>query len=338
MEKRVVITGVGIHTPFVLPSDEGVVLSYATEELDRAVQSIGMSDRLKRKLSPFTIHGLYACAQAMREGGLKEGMKMMSEAGIFVGNCLGGWGLAAPELQNLYRNGVEGMSPYVATAWFPAALQGQISLRYGIKGVSKTLSTQYVAGLQALASGWRAIKCQNLNISICGASEEIKPDCIKEILLNSRQKKHLRNIKCINKIDVLKYSEGAVFMILEELEHAKRRGATIYAEIIAVQNKFQAALRGIASARGEFKVEILAQKDQRRLEECKQTAPSVFANMLAVSGVAELAYAAVDMKAGEDPMKRHNQKSEAGCLSDIEIKGTQKGGNMCRIKIRQFRD
>src|SRR5204862_7049454 len=132
-----------------------------------------LSGRLQRKLDPFSVHGMVAAGQALAASGLASASLDPQQVGIYVGNCLGGWGYTQPELEALHTRGVTGMGPYVATAWFPAALQGQLSLAHGYKGHSKTFSARDVAGLQAIGHAVDAIRHQRAQVVLCGASEDL---------------------------------------------------------------------------------------------------------------------------------------------------------------------
>ena len=93
------------------------------------------------------------------------------EIGVFVGNEIGGWTYAAPQLANLKNRGWRHVGTFLATAWFPAAAQGEISIRYGLKGLSKTFSTIGLSGLEAVYFGALAISVGRLRFAIAGAVE-----------------------------------------------------------------------------------------------------------------------------------------------------------------------
>ena len=97
-----------------------------------------LSPRLMKKLDRFSVLALVATDKALQDAGIDLTKEDPYQVGIFLGNALGGWLYAETELRDLYVQGREGVSPYMASAWFPAAPQGQVSIQYGIKAVSYT--------------------------------------------------------------------------------------------------------------------------------------------------------------------------------------------------------
>ena len=94
---------------------------------------------------------LVASELAIQDAKLDLSKENLKRCGIFTGNALGGWLYAETELRDMYLEGREGVSPFMASAWFPAAPQGQISINYGIKGYSKTIVSDRASSLMAIA-------------------------------------------------------------------------------------------------------------------------------------------------------------------------------------------
>lgn len=115
--------------------------------------------------------------------------------GIFVGNMLGGWEFAEEQLKNLYSLGPNRVSAFQATAWFPAAIQGELSIAYGITGFSKTLSGGSLCSLEALAIAIDAIKLSKVDIALVGAVEAYSPS-IAQAAFNKPEKGVLRDCAC----------------------------------------------------------------------------------------------------------------------------------------------
>ena len=91
--------------------------------------------------------------------------------GVFIGNVIGGWEFAEVELRDLYAAGLKEVSPYQATAWFPAAPQGQISIYYGLLGYSQTIIADSASGLVSIGSAYRAIQEGEADVILAGGSE-----------------------------------------------------------------------------------------------------------------------------------------------------------------------
>lgn len=255
MSKRIVITGAGAVGPL------GHDLSTLAANLERDAQpgphgelrrlgehaelrtiagldaSSVVSRRLQRKLDPFSVHGMVAASQALADSALDPQALDPERVGIYVGNCLGGWAYTQPELQALHARGVTGMGPYVATAWFPAALQGQLSLAYGFKGHSKTFSARDVAGLQAIGHAAVAIEQGRASVVLCGASEDLSSPYLQAVLqrfehANARQPSPFGGLA--GRV----FSDGAAFLVMEELSHAQARGARVLCEITGFADRF----------------------------------------------------------------------------------------------------
>src|SRR6185369_12718198 len=87
-----------------------------------------MPQRLSRKLDPYTQYAVAACQLALTDAEIDLGKVDKLRFGMYVGNCFGGWHVTDRELRNLHTAGAREVSPHQATAWFPAAPQGQVSI------------------------------------------------------------------------------------------------------------------------------------------------------------------------------------------------------------------
>ncbi len=251
MKKRIVISGLGAlsthgHSIEAICARKGAQLPVeARKSLTESVSILPVCDldmsavsgRLRRKLDPFAIYGLCASNMALKDSGLLEAGIDLNRIGIFVGNCLGGWTFTEPELKKLHTIGVDVMSAYVATAWFPAALQGQISLQYGFKGYSKTYSASGVAGLQAISYAVEAIQQGRADVIVCGASEDLSSP-YSQALLQAYDYGSENHHSVFGREKHVDFAEGAAFMVIESYDHAKKRGAPTYCEITGFADHF----------------------------------------------------------------------------------------------------
>src|SRR3989338_6566152 len=130
-----------------------------------------VSSRLLKKIDIFSHMGLVASEMAIQDAGLDLTKENLKRAGIFMGNAIGGWLYAETELRDLYLEGREGVSPFMASAWFPAAPQGQISIHYGIKGYSKTVVADRASSLMAIAYGAKTLNRGKNNFILAGGME-----------------------------------------------------------------------------------------------------------------------------------------------------------------------
>jgi hypothetical protein len=115
------------------------------EELQAAS---GLSYREAKKMDRFSLLAMAACRTALDAAGLSE--EDFRNCGIITGNMVGGWSFTEPQLRALHAFGLSAVSPYLASAWFPAAPQGQVTIHLGLKGFAKTITTDRGAGAQAI--------------------------------------------------------------------------------------------------------------------------------------------------------------------------------------------
>ena len=140
-------------------------------QIDDLEKYTHLSERLLKKIDAFSHMALIASEMALQDAGIDIKNEDSSQVGIFLGNAIGGWLYAETELRDLYLEGREGVSPYMASAWFPAAPQGQVSIYYGIKGFSKTVVSDRASSLMALGYARKVLSKDKLNIILGGGME-----------------------------------------------------------------------------------------------------------------------------------------------------------------------
>jgi 3-oxoacyl-(acyl-carrier-protein) synthase len=258
MSRRVVVTGIGLVTPAgigrqavwesmragkrairpVTRFDASGYPSQLAGEVEGFEATRYMPGRLARKLDPYTQYAVAASRLAMEDGGLELEKVDRERAGVFVGNCFGGWAFTDRELRHLHTQGVKEVSPFQATAWFPAAPQGQISILFGLLGHSKTVCCERASGLASISLAARSIAQGRCDLVLAGGAEApITPfaylACATEGVLPGPD---TSPEEAYRPFDVdprgLVPAEGAAFVLLEELEHALARKAPVYAEVL----------------------------------------------------------------------------------------------------------
>lgn len=250
--KRVVITGLGVATPagvgredfwrnmkegrsFISKITKFDVSSYPFQmagEIKELKMPSCFSPRLLRKLDRFSHLCLMATEEAIQDAKLKLAEENLERAGVIIGNLLGGWQFAEAELRDLHLHGVKEVSSYQATAWFPAAPQGEISIYYKTKGYSKTIVADRASGLAALGYAFRTIRNNRADIIFAGGCEApITPYALLCCTTSGELAKKIYR-PFDKKRDGYIIAEGSGILVLEELEHALRRHASIYAEVV----------------------------------------------------------------------------------------------------------
>lgn len=145
--------------------------SHIAGQIDDLEKYSHVSERLLKKIDAFSHMALIASELAIQDAGIDIKNEDPNLMGIFLGNAIGGWLYAETELRDLYIEGREGVSPYMASAWFPAAPQGQVSIYYGIKGFSKTVVSDRASSLMAIGYAAKTLNKNKLNLILAGGME-----------------------------------------------------------------------------------------------------------------------------------------------------------------------
>jgi 3-oxoacyl-(acyl-carrier-protein) synthase len=258
---RVVLTGVGAITPAGIGADalwervaSGRSCVRRIDRFDPAAyqcQVAGQADafaagdwlggRFVKRTDRFTHLAVVAAEAACQDAGLVIGPDEAARperVGVMVGNVLGGWEFAERELRDLWAHGIKEVSPYQATAWFPAAPQGNICIRLGIKGRARTFVCDRASGAYALLHAAETIVRDQADVVLAGGTEQpLSPYawlcCQTGGFLtpagNAQPETAYRPFDRGHGGTVV--GEGSVFLILEGYEHARERGANILAEL-----------------------------------------------------------------------------------------------------------
>ncbi|MEG3626643.1 beta-ketoacyl-[acyl-carrier-protein] synthase family protein [Streptomyces poriticola] len=255
----VVITGVGAVTPMGIGPDPlwrdvrgGTARVTAIDRFDAsayACPAAGQSgfdadaelpSRFVKRTDRFTHLAVHAARQSLDEAGITVGADVAPErTGVMVGNVLGGWEFAERELRNLWTDGPRAVSPYQATAWFPAAPQGNICIDQGIKGPARTFVADRASGAYALIGGAEALLRGRADVVVAGGVEApLSPYgwlCLETSGLGAKARGASAAHELYRPFDAghggSVFGEGAVFLVLERREHAEGRGAQVLGEL-----------------------------------------------------------------------------------------------------------
>ena len=197
-----------------------------------------VSSRLLKKIDLFSHMALVASELALQDAKIDLQQENLERAGIFMGNAIGGWLYAETELRDMYIEGREGVSPFMASAWFPAAPQGQVSIHYGIKGYSKTVVADRASSLMAIAYAAKTLNRGKNDFIIAGGMEApVTPYallcCNTSGMLTHKNDTPQTAYRPFDKTrDGFAIAEGAGIVVLEPQERVKARNAHVYANII----------------------------------------------------------------------------------------------------------
>ena len=257
MKRRVVVTGIGLVTPLgnnvettwaglmAGRSGAGPITKFDAETFPaRFACEVKDFDALDyvvkkdaRKMGAFTHYAIAASDEALAHSGLKITDENAERVGTYISSGIGDfWGIEREHLK-LLREGPGRVSPFFIVSVLANMAAGQVSIRNGAKGPNSATATACAAGNHAIGDSFRIIERGEADAMICGGAEStITPLTMAGFAamraLSTRNADPEGASRPFDRDrDGFVVGEGAGIMILEELEHARRRGAHIYAEI-----------------------------------------------------------------------------------------------------------
>ena len=261
MKKRVVVTGMGVVSPYGVGSEklwDGVVngksaVSRIENMGDMSGHTVLIGGEIKesvfnpidyfepkeaRRLDKFLQYALVAAREAIEDSEIKESGIDPFRFGVIVGSAAGGFHTIEKSYSAMITKGPTKCSPYTIPMLITDMAAGRISMEVGAKGVNKAVISACATAAHCIGDAFRTIQYGEADAVIAGGSEAV----ISTIglgaftaakTLSKRNDEPTKASRPYDKDrDGFVMAEGAGILILEELEHAKKRGAKIYAEII----------------------------------------------------------------------------------------------------------
>jgi 3-oxoacyl-[acyl-carrier-protein] synthase II len=256
-KKRVVVTGLGTVNPLGNNVEDtwknacagrsgiGYISKFDTEgykttiagELKDFDPTLFISAKECRRLDDFIIYALAASNMAIEDSGLVIDTQNAERAGVILGSSIGGLTTMEREEGTLLNGGPRKISPFAIPAVLANLAPGQVSIKHGLKGPISCAVTACAASNNAIADAFRTIACGYADVMISGGTDAaICPLTIAGFnamrALSTRNDEPEKASRPFDKDrDGFIVSEGCGILILEELSHALRRGAKIYAEL-----------------------------------------------------------------------------------------------------------
>ena len=196
-----------------------------------------ISRRFVVKTDRFTHDALAASEMALQDAALDLAQQDRYRVGVFFGNNAGGWDICERGFFELHQQGALMVNPWQATAWFPTAAQGFVTIRYGIKGFSKSFVCDRASGASGLYFGIQSIKNKHNDIVLSGGTEapitRFGMTCYFETGELAPAKEAIGAYRPFDRDRVgIVLGEGSAVLVLEERDFAQQRGAPIYGEIL----------------------------------------------------------------------------------------------------------
>jgi 3-oxoacyl-[acyl-carrier-protein] synthase II len=196
--------------------------------------------KIQRQVDPFIVFGIDAAGQAIEDAGLAEMDEATKlRAGVSIGSGIGGLPGIEKESVNLFQNGPGRVSPHFVHGRLINLISGQVSIKYGLMGPNHAVVTACSTGAHSIGDAARMIAMDDADIMLAGGAEAtICPIGIAGFAqaralstqFNDQPEKASRPYD--KDRDGFVMGEGAGVVVLEEYEHAKARGAKIYAEVV----------------------------------------------------------------------------------------------------------
>ncbi len=257
-KKRVVVTGIGTVSPLGNTTEEtwaGLIagrsgVDYITR-FDTSQHTVKFAAETKgfdpgkfiekkelKKMDYFTYFAIAAAKEALEDSGLKITDANAEEIGVYIGSGIGGFSVFEREHTKMMEGGPGRISPFFIVASIVNLASGHVSIMTGAKGPNSATATACATGAHAVGDSFKIIQRGDALAMICGGSEgAITPMAVGGFAamraLSTRNDDPARASRPFDKErDGFVMGEGAGILLLEELEHAKARGARIYAEVV----------------------------------------------------------------------------------------------------------
>lgn len=191
-----------------------------------------------RHMDTFIHYGMAAGMQAMQDSGLEVSEANAERIGVLVGSGIGGLPMIEQTHAELTNRGPRRISPFFVPASIINMISGHLSIKYGLKGPNLAIVTACTTGLHCIGEAGRLIEYGDADVMIAGGAEStVSPlglggFAAARALSSRNEDPATASRPWDTDRDGFVLGEGAGVMVLEEYEHAKARGAKIYAELL----------------------------------------------------------------------------------------------------------
>jgi len=256
-KRRVAITGLGVVSPVGSTVDRfwdalksgrsGIArtrqmdVDLYTSQISGEVKDVELSEHFDRKelrhMDPFSQYGLIAARQAMRDSGLELDKECLERIGVVVSTGIGGLHILIAQTRLLDQRGPSKFSPFMIPQMITNIIAGQVAIEFGLRGPNYCVTTACASATHSLGDSMRIIASGEADIMLAGGTESaINPlgvggFCAMRALSRRNDEPERASRPFDAERDGFIIAEGAGVLVLEEMEHAKARGARIYAEL-----------------------------------------------------------------------------------------------------------
>lgn len=258
MRRRVVVTGLGVVTSLscqvedlwkrILAGESGI---YAIHQFDTTAHKVHFGGEVRdwttgdymtpkdaKRIDRFTQFAMVAGIDAVRDSGIDFSTCDPFRAGVILGSGIGGLHEIETQVERLLHKGPDKVSAFTIPKLMLNAASGQLSIEFGLRGPNYAVATACASATNAMGDAFKSIQYDDADLMITGGSEAaITPMGISGFAnmraLSERNDQPQKASRPFDRErDGFVLAEGAGMLVFEELEHARRRGARIYAEVI----------------------------------------------------------------------------------------------------------
>ncbi|MBQ7833499.1 MAG: beta-ketoacyl-ACP synthase II, partial [Lachnospiraceae bacterium] len=257
MKRRVVVTGMGAITPIGNTVEEfwnsikeqkvgiGLITKFDTTdykvkiaaEVKDFVAKERMDFKAAKRMEPFSQYAVVAAKEAFAQAGLDMEKEDPYRVGVIIGSGIGGMNSLETEHSKLLEKGPTRVSPMFVPMMISNMAAGNVAIALGLKGKCTNVVTACATGSHCIGDAFRAIQYGDADVMLAGGSESaICPLGVSGFTsltaLNETEDVNKASIPFDKDRNGFVMGEGAGVLVLEELEHAKARGAKILAEVV----------------------------------------------------------------------------------------------------------
>ncbi|MBY5945482.1 beta-ketoacyl-ACP synthase II [Photobacterium rosenbergii] len=257
-KRRVVVTGMGMLSPVgnsvesswkaLLAGTSGISTIEHFDASAFATRFAGMvkdfnceeymSKKDARKMDLFIQYGIAAGVQALKDSGIEVTEENAARIGVAIGSGIGGLGLIEANHQSLMEKGPRKISPFFVPSTIVNMIAGHMSIMHGLRGPNIAISTACTTGLHNIGHAARMIAYGDADAMLAGGAEKASTPlgmggfAAAKALSTRNDDPQGASRPWDKERDGFVLGDGAGMMMLEEYEHAKARGAKIYAELV----------------------------------------------------------------------------------------------------------
>jgi len=262
-DRRVVVTGLGVVTPLgndpatfwknLLAGQCGIgpITTFDTTAFDTKIAAhvkdfdptpAFPSPKEIRRTDRYAQFGIYAAWSALKDSGIDLATENTDEIGVMMGSGIGGLETTTNQHSVLLERGPGRMSPFTIPMLISNMASGLISMYYNLRGPNFATCSACATANHAIGEAWRTIKMGDASVMVAGGAEAtiipigIGGFCAMRAMSTRNDDPQHASRPFDKDRDGFVMGEGAGVLILEELEHAKKRGARIYCEIAGYGN------------------------------------------------------------------------------------------------------